>query len=444
MANNVVPIGQAKRPAGMSERLKAGTSINKNFARGVTDSFPRLSIKGKVFRIRMDGEERPLLDPNTRAPYQALDVVLVNGSELLARSYYEHGYEEGDMERPDCWSLNSIKPDAAVPEKVNPTCPDCPMNVFGSKITDSGKAVKACQEYRRVAVLMPSHLQHPDQKDPLIFMMKVPQASLKNLKKYAENLERLGWEPAACVTSLQFDYDVAFPKLKFEFVDGLNDAEYKEVVGLAEGPQVKSMLEAPDFDAAANPEQGPAVKPEPRKRQAGPVMEEKVDTTPPPERPAKTAATGPKIKPDIKEASPSGLIELPTGELFDPATGEYVQRAAQGVDMPQPDPDTIELPDGRFFNQKLKKFVTGPQVGAQEKIEDVVPERPARKTRGRPKKEAAPEPEAEPVAEATEASPQDQEVEVEGEATPPSSTNGATPAPEDLEDILKSVLPTRK
>ena len=194
MANNVVPIGQAKRPTGMGERLKSGTAINKNFAKGVTDSFPRLSIKGKVFRIFMDGEERPLLDPQTRAPYQALDVVLVNGSEQLARSYYKQGYEEGDREQPDCWSLNSVKPDPSVPNKVNATCPDCPMNVFGSKITDSGKAAKACQEYRRVAVLMPSHLQSDTGKEPLVFMMKVPQASLKNLKKYAENLgaSRLG------------------------------------------------------------------------------------------------------------------------------------------------------------------------------------------------------------------------------------------------------------
>ena len=202
-------------------------------------------------------------------------MVLVNGSEHLARSYYEKGYEEGDREQPDCWSLNSVKPDPSVPKKINPTCPDCPMNVFGSKITDSGKAAKACQEYRRVAVLMPSHLQNDTGKEPLVFMMKVPQASLKNLKKYAENLERLGWEPAACVTSLQFDYEVAYPKLKFEFVDGLNDAEYQEVVELAEGAarQVDAGVTRLRRRRRQRPGAGGSQEAEPRKRQAGPVME---------------------------------------------------------------------------------------------------------------------------------------------------------------------------
>lgn len=440
MGNNVVPIGQARRPVGMSDRLKAGTAINKNFAKGVTDSFPRLSIKGKVFRIRMDGEERPLLDPNTRTPYQALDVVLVNASELLARSYYEQGYEEGSVERPDCWSLNSIKPDASVPNKVNPTCPDCPMNVFGSKVTDAGKAAKACQEYRRVAVVMPSHLQKQESgKEPLVFMMKVPQSSLKNLKKYAENLERLNWEPAACVTSLQFDYEVAYPRLKFEFVDGLSDEEYQEVVELAEGPLVKSMLDAPDYDAAADNSQGPEVpkKAEPKQRQAGPVMETTEVRDEAPARPAKAKA-------EVKEVK-STVITLPNGQKFDRETGEYIDPPAAKVDMPEMDPDTMELPDGRFYNERIKRFVTGPEIGAKEHIEHEVPERP-KKPRGRPKgyspKKAAEE--AAQEAEATEASPQDQAPEAEDEATPATTANGATPAPEDLEGILKSVLPTRK
>jgi hypothetical protein len=423
----------------MSDRLKSGTAINKNFAKGVSDSFPRLSIKGKVFSIRKDGEERPLLDPQSHRPIQALDVVLVNASELLARSYYIQGYEPGSVERPDCWSLNSIKPDPSVPEKVNPTCPDCPMNVFGSKVTDAGKAVKACQEYRRVAVVMPSHLQQGEEgKEPLVFMMKVPQGSLKNLKKYAENLERMGWEPAACVTSLSFDYQAAFPRLQFDFVDGLSDDEYQEVVELAEGSLVKSMLDAPDFDNAADNKQGPEVpkKPEPRQRQAGPVMETTEQQNTPPARPAKPT--------EVK----SKVITLPDGQQFNPETGEYVEPPAPKVDMPEMDPDTMELPDGRFYNQKIKRYVTGPEIGAKEYVEHEVPERP-KKPRGRPKgyspkKAAAEQEETAPEGEATEASPQVQEPEAEDEAPVASNANGATPAPEDLEGILKSVLPTRK
>ena len=195
----------------------------------------------------------------------------------------------------------------------------------------------------------------------------------------------------------------------------LTMTEYQEVVELAESRHVTSMLGAPDFDAAADNEQGPeaAKKPEPRKRQASPVMETTEDK--PVERPAKTVKVDhpgfhdtPEgkvyVSPsgDVKgpqEAKKSSVITLPTGEMFDTETGEYIERSQPKVDLPERDPDTIELPDGRFFNKKLNAFVTGPQVGAKEKVEDAVPERPKR-SRGRPKKEAAaPPPAEEPAAE---------------------------------------------
>src|SRR4029077_10254396 len=117
MASNIVPINQARRPAGMADRIKAGASVNRNFADNVVDSFPRLSIKGKVFRIKMNGQETPLIDQSTRKPLAELDVVLVNASPLLSKSYYQKGYEDGDVNQPDCWSLDSIKPDPTVINK---------------------------------------------------------------------------------------------------------------------------------------------------------------------------------------------------------------------------------------------------------------------------------------------------------------------------------------
>ena len=63
MSNNIVPIGQAKMPAAMRERLQSGSAVNKNFSDGIVDSFPRLSIRGKMFRIRRDGKELLLTDP---------------------------------------------------------------------------------------------------------------------------------------------------------------------------------------------------------------------------------------------------------------------------------------------------------------------------------------------------------------------------------------------
>ena len=54
MSSNIIPIGQARVPAAMRARLQGGVALNKNFSDGVRDAFPMLSIKGKVFRIRID------------------------------------------------------------------------------------------------------------------------------------------------------------------------------------------------------------------------------------------------------------------------------------------------------------------------------------------------------------------------------------------------------
>jgi hypothetical protein len=83
-------------------------------------------------------------------------VVLVNASPNLAKSYYVKGFVDGDLNPPDCWSLDSLRPDASVVNKINPTCLDCPMNAFGSRVTPDGKAAKACSDARRMAVVLPT------------------------------------------------------------------------------------------------------------------------------------------------------------------------------------------------------------------------------------------------------------------------------------------------
>ena len=155
--SNIVPIDQAARAVSplMRERMAAGKSVNSKFADGIRDAFPILSIKGKVFRARISGQETPFIDPQTRQPIAFLDLVMVNASRTLAKTFYIKGFAEGDMNPPDCWSLDSVRPDPSVANKVSPVCGTCPMNAFGSRITDNGKQAKACQDARRVAVVMP-------------------------------------------------------------------------------------------------------------------------------------------------------------------------------------------------------------------------------------------------------------------------------------------------
>lgn len=417
--SNLVPIDQANVPSLMRQRMAAGKAANSNFSDGVRDAFPVLSIKGKVFRARISGAETPFIDPNTRQPIAYLDVVMVNASRTLAKSYYVKGFTDGDMNAPDCWSLDSIRPDPSVANKVNPICTTCPMNAFGSRITEGGKQAKACQDARRVAVVMPHQLQD---QSPMVLMLRVPQSSLKNLKAYAQLLERHGFEPGGCVTRMAFDYQEAFPKLLFNFVAPLNDAQYQRVIEMAEGELVTGMLSAPDFENAAStapqqdtgsqhtgigglaPQAGPVLASQPVE-QPGPILGTQTVLNPQPavspthvppgmiELPDGrlfNQATGqfeakPEPQKPVLQTVPSNLIELPDGRLFDPVAKQYVERPQPAVQMAELDPATLTLPDGKFFNTLTKTFVTGPEKGAKE----VTQEQPTtRARRGRPSKKA--------------------------------------------------------
>jgi hypothetical protein len=412
------------------------------------DSFPRLSIKGKVFRIKMNGQETPLIDQSTRKPLAELDVVLVNASPLLSKSYYQKGYEDGDVNQPDCWSLDSIKPDPTVINKQNDVCPTCQWNAFGSapsRDPKSGKrGGKACQDSRRVALVMPTQLGNTTGQEPIVFMLKVPQSSLKNLKAYAELLDRRGWDQAACVTKLSFEWNEAYPKLTFEFVDGLSDHEYTEVAELAESQKVKDMLLAPDFDNVVGPEQVATNKVmEPRQRQAAPVFGDEAQAA---EDVGEVVTPAPAEKPAAKpQAVQSEIIELPDGQLFDKSTGEFVERPAAKVEMPQRDPDIVELPDGQFFNQKLKVFVTGPEVGAKPKVSTELPKRRGRpkKAKGAPVEEAQVEEQSAATAEVPQESEAVDNVE-QVEQEEPSPSKETAPATASMEALLKAVLPAKK
>src|SRR3954468_10452015 len=250
MSNNVIiPLGQAKAPAASRAAIAAGQGYAGNFADNIQESIPRLSIKGKEFTAIIDGVRKVLTNPQTGEVYQQLDVVLVNSNKFLAKSYYIKGYNEGDANPPDCWSLDAIRPDPRVVNKVHPTCPDCPMNAFNSKPARAVDKVgpKACSDSKRIAIMMPHQLGHPN---PTVLLLRVPQQSLKNMKGYVQLIERHGFQPNACVTRLSFQSGESFPKLLFNFAYPLDDGQYTYVKGIADSDQVDAMLKTPDFDSS--------------------------------------------------------------------------------------------------------------------------------------------------------------------------------------------------
>lgn len=488
MSNDLVPIDQATGPRAMTVRREQKLATNMNFSDGVRDAFPLLSIKGKVFRVRIAGVETAFVDPATKQAVAALDVVLVNASRNLSKSFYIKGYTEGQLDAPDCWSMDSLRPDPSVANKVSISCVACPMNAFGSRITEAGKQAKACQDARRIAVVMPHQLGIDE---PLVMMLRVPATSLKNLKAYAQLLDRHGFEPNGCVTRIHFDYVDAYPKLVFNFVSPLSDQQYGKVIEMADGTLVTGMLQAPDFDAAPSvspkpndnvgglvPQQGPVLE-DPTIVNKGPVLQAAVgpvQTTTPGLAAALQQVAGDPVQTvqpvQNVQSVATTVIELPDGKLFDTATGQYVERP-QPQQMAALDPDTITLPDGKYFNKQLRAFVNGPEVGAKPVDAPAAP--PTKRVRGpnKPKEpvstgqaastQAAPtaiEPElgpAEPNVNGTPTSDAGAQAQAAalvqgavgnghaGDNPAPANTNEATisAAPPNLEDLLKGLVGTK-
>jgi len=345
------------------QRAASGTALNQNFSDGVKDSFPVLSIKGKVFRARISGEETAFIDPATRAPVPFLDIVLVNASRALSKSYYAKGFTEGDLDPPQCWSLDSFKPDVSVMQKVSPTCQTCPMNQFGSRITENGKAAKACSDARRVAVVMPHQLGQDAQ---MLMLLRIPQSSLKNLKIYAELLARHQIEPGGCITRIGFDYQEAFPKLLFNFVAPLNDVQYQKVIDLAELPGTSAMLNAPDFDmAVSTPPQGNATPDAMagQAQQAAPVLANLLDA----------GEQVQEVNTGVQGAPATSIITLPDGKKFDTVTGQYVvEEVKVEIVDPTKAEGVIPLPDGRFFDTKNNSYVDVVIIKQEEPVQEVV------------------------------------------------------------------------
>ena len=263
------------------------------------------------------------------------------------------------------------------------------------------------------------------------------------------------WEPNGCVTRLEFDETVTYPKLVFNFIDGLTDEEYAKAHELAVSAYVNDMLKAPDFDmAASNVQQEQAEKPKPNQRQAAPIM----DTgSPEPQKQQKAEARAEQAAP-LHAVDMTGFTELPDGQWINDITGEFVDPPKPKVDMPAMDPNVTSLPDGRFFNRQTRVFVAGPEIGA--KVVEEAPAVPEKKPRQRakPKADAPPaEAKPEPKPQGRGPSPVDAALTADKGGVTPQETmkmtekasgNGAgaktAPTPAALDDLIRSVFPTAK
>ena len=211
----------------------------------VAISFPILGIKGGKWHYRFRGEESILLDAQGRFPTPAVQVVILKAQKELSRTYYATGYVEGVNAPPDCWSSDGVAPDSSVAQPINPVCATCPCDAWGSGATPAAPKAKACQQRRRTVVVpYSSDLTNEAGGGPIL--LSVPPGSLTNQVAYGNMLRDNKIHYAGVMTELSFTQDpsIAFPKIEFNYVGSLNDAEARVIIEMRGHEQVDRILQS--------------------------------------------------------------------------------------------------------------------------------------------------------------------------------------------------------
>lgn len=194
----------------------------------------RISIKGGVFRLLVDGKEVTAIDE------RFLDVVIIKAAPKISRVFYTGQYDDTNPTPPDCWSQDG---DVPSPDAENPQasrCAECPQNIAGSGQGQS----RACRHQQRLAVVLANDVEGD------VMQLTLPATSIfgkaegdnRPLQEYARWLVAQEVNPEAVVTRLRFDTSVQQPKLFFKAVRWLTEEEYEAVQAAAESPDAKRAI----------------------------------------------------------------------------------------------------------------------------------------------------------------------------------------------------------
>lgn len=286
---NELSLLQGNLPAHLRGGVDETTKALMGGAGGGTN-VKRISIKGSVFRMIVDGKEV------AQNEERSMNVIVVGAAQYNSRSFYEGTFSEGQANKlPDCFSDNGATPNAKSEKPQASACKDCPQNVENSHSSGKGRA---CRFSRRLAVVLEN-----DQRGD-VFQLTLPAQSIfgkgENGKMPLESYVRLlgtnNVSVTSVVTEMRFDTSSATPKLTFKAVRYLEEDEFLNAQAKGKTPEAKAAIgqtpaaidgaQAPAIEA---PKQKAEAKPEP-----APKAEAKAEEPEPVKRPKKPEAEAPK------------------------------------------------------------------------------------------------------------------------------------------------------
>jgi hypothetical protein len=191
-------------------------------------SVKRISLRGRVFRLVDGGKE---IAKNTD-PH--LDVIVVNGSTTVQKTFYKSDYNAEETSTPDCWSSDGERPDADVENPQAHNCKDCPRAIKGS----GGGSKAQCRFSMRVAVVL---MNNPGGD---IYQLVLPSKSIFGsgdmqhmpFLQYARYVGNSGFNLNMLATRMSFDLDSDVPKLFFSNLEFLDTDTYSIAVEQGQSP----------------------------------------------------------------------------------------------------------------------------------------------------------------------------------------------------------------
>ena len=279
--SNVAVFNPSKVPAFLQGRTEL-SAMAKALA-GNGSGGKRVSIKGGVFRLIVDGEEVSAIDE------RHLDVVLVNAAAKIGRVFYMKEWSpDSDPSSPDCWSADGETPSKDIAHPQSTSCATCAMNIAGSGKGDS----RACRFQQRLALVL------ADEIDGNVMQLAAPATSVfgkeegsnRPLQAYARWLAAQNVSPETVVTRMRFDTKAENPKLFFSAIRYVTDEEFAIIQKQAKSEDALKAIAMSFSQTASKP---PADALQGKKPQLAAPVEDEEEADPPP----KAAKMSRKAKP---------------------------------------------------------------------------------------------------------------------------------------------------
>jgi hypothetical protein len=196
----------------------------------------RISIRGNVFRMMVDGKEIAQNED------RAMNIVIAAANANVSRTFYAGTYQEGQSTAPSCWSNDGITPDIKVEAPEASKCASCAQNIKGSGQNDS----RACRFSQRLAVVLENDIRGD------IYQLTLPAQSIFGavengkmpLQAYAKFLGSHGLPVTAVVTEMRFDTASATPRLTFKAVGPLEAEEMATIEVKGKSAEAKAATQS--------------------------------------------------------------------------------------------------------------------------------------------------------------------------------------------------------